>query len=483
MRKGGKAGKYAVGGLPMGQTTAAYGAKLRDQIKAGTMTNAQAQAAQNAFAKQEMARRTAAADPGGVSAAQPKQKQVGGTYSPEMQAYYAQDAANQRWKYEQQFGKQLPTQTGAQQMGGKQPMQPPIQRAKGGKVKPVSVDMEGLEAMTRSMRPAVKDDLETKVMQASNLAATRKRETEETAPKKQSFNQAFGAARERGDKTFSWNGGSYGTQLKGETPKAAPRAAAPAPRAAAPRVVAPAAREAAPAPRAAAARPLAGATSGKSQEDYMRERRDQPAIDAFLGKPAATPTARSAATPAATPNRVGFQNAKDKFAKVSAALGDYSESAKRGDAAAKKAIADRQAARMAEQDAKIAKAKKGDPRSAGRNLNLALANLGFSKGGKVKAPPKSGLAVMIAIGKPMKPTKKMNGGPMAARSMDMESSKLTRQMAGGGNPMGYAAGGAGKTRKGQAPIKKAQGGAAKVRKGMMTPEGKITHAMNKIRGE
>jgi hypothetical protein len=45
-----------------------------------------------------------------------------------------------------------------------------------------------------------------------------------------------------------------------------------------------------------------------------------------------------------------------------------------------------------------------------------------------------------------------------------------------------AAGGAGKTRKGQAPAKFAQGGAGKVRKGMMTPEGKITNAMNKVRG-
>lgn len=33
------------------------------------------------------------------------------------------------------------------------------------------------------------------------------------------------------------------------------------------------------------------------------------------------------------------------------------------------------------------------------------------------------------------------------------------------------------------PVKRAQGGAGKVRKGMMTPEGKITHAMNKIRGK
>jgi hypothetical protein len=117
----------------------------------------------------------------------------------------------------------------------------------------------------------------------------------------------------------------------------------------------------------------------------------------------------------------------------------------------------------------------------------------YAKGGKVKEPkPKNGLAVMIAIGKPMKPAKKMNGGPMAAGSMDREASKVTRNMAmggdpmgymGGGSPMGYAAGGAGKTRKGQAPIKKAQGGAAKVRKGMMTPEGDIINVMNKMRGK
>jgi hypothetical protein len=55
---------------------------------------------------------------------------------------------------------------------------------------------------------------------------------------------------------------------------------------------------------------------------------------------------------------------------------------------------------------------------------------GMKKGGKAK---KDGLAVMIAIGEPKK------------------------------------------------PMKKAAGGAAKVRKGMMTPEGKITHAMNKMR--
>ena len=135
-------------------------------------------------------------------------------------------------------------------------------------------------------------------------------------------------------------------------------------------------------------------------------------------------------------------------------------------------------------------AKGGVQTSSDTARKLATEMGGMKKGGKAK--PKDGLAVMIAIGKPMKPAKKMNGGPMAGGSMDREASKVTREMAmggdpmgymGGGSPMGYAAGGAGKTRKGQAPIKKAQGGAAKVRKGMMTPEGDIINAMNKMRGK
>ena len=45
-----------------------------------------------------------------------------------------------------------------------------------------------------------------------------------------------------------------------------------------------------------------------------------------------------------------------------------------------------------------------------------------------------------------------------------------------------AVGGAGKTRKGMAPIKKAQGGAAKVRKGMMTQSGQITPGVKPKKG-
>ena len=108
----------------------------------------------------------------------------------------------------------------------------------------------------------------------------------------------------------------------------------------------------------------------------------------------------------------------------------------------------------------------------------------MKKGGK----PKDGLAVMIAIGSPKKPVKKAMGGMAYA-----EGGEPVKKMGGGmmndrAAPADVvasrmAAGGAGKTRKGQAPVKLAQGGAGKVRKGMMTPEGVITHAMNKMRGK
>ena len=101
--------------------------------------------------------------------------------------------------------------------------------------------------------------------------------------------------------------------------------------------------------------------------------------------------------------------------------------------------------------------------SADTAKKLATEMGGMKKGGKAK---KDGLAVMIAIGEPMKgmkkPVKKMGGG------------------------MAYAKGGMACAKDGgemMKPVKKAQGGAGKVRKGMMTPEGQITHAMNKLRGK
>ena len=86
--------------------------------------------------------------------------------------------------------------------------------------------------------------------------------------------------------------------------------------------------------------------------------------------------------------------------------------------------------------------------SADTAKKLATEMGGMKKGGK----PKDGLAVMIAIGKPMK------------------------------KPVKKAVGGAGKTRKGMAPIKKAQGGAAKVRKGMMSETGDIKQVVKPKKG-
>lgn len=100
--------------------------------------------------------------------------------------------------------------------------------------------------------------------------------------------------------------------------------------------------------------------------------------------------------------------------------------------------------------------------SADTARKLATEMGGMKKGGKPKA---NGLAVMIAIGSPMKgekkPVKKMGGGMMYAKG-GMACAKDGGMMK---------------------PVKKAQGGAGKVRKGMMTPEGKIIHAINKVRGK
>ena len=101
--------------------------------------------------------------------------------------------------------------------------------------------------------------------------------------------------------------------------------------------------------------------------------------------------------------------------------------------------------------------------SADTAKKLATEMGGMKKGGAAK---KDGLAVMIALGGPKKGM--MDGGEIPT---DMRASKLAK----GG--MACAEGGMMK------PVKRAAGGAGKVRKGMMTPEGKITHAMNKVRGK
>ena len=66
-------------------------------------------------------------------------------------------------------------------------------------------------------------DLEAAARRGENLRELDRMDTSvskvEAPAKKQSFGAAFAAARKRGDKTFTWNGGSYGTQMKGEGTK------------------------------------------------------------------------------------------------------------------------------------------------------------------------------------------------------------------------------------------------------------------------
>ena len=70
-------------------------------------------------------------------------------------------------------------------------------------------------------------DLEAAARRGENLRELDRMDTSvskiEAPAKKQSFSAAFAAARKRGDKTFTWNGGSYGTKMKGEGDKPATR--------------------------------------------------------------------------------------------------------------------------------------------------------------------------------------------------------------------------------------------------------------------
>jgi hypothetical protein len=348
---------------------------------------------------------------------------------------------------------------------------------KGGKVKPVELDMKGLEEMSRPRAPL--PNLENRVAEARNLNTVRAKETSDAA-KGKSFKEAFAEARkDQGPNgVFTWRGNTYNTKMAGESSKGAPaRAAAPAPRAAAP--------AAAPAPASRPAAPAAAAPT----------RGNPPAA------PANKPGNASSSMSSVIRNLdTGFDldaeakkiMAKSKDSLFSSPMNmEQAREAVRAEAEMQRRRSANRA-QVEKSKASLAAGRKANPDLVSRFVDMTM-NPGYKKGGKVKEPkPKNGLAVMIAIGKPMKPAKKMNGGPMAAGSKDMEASKVTRAMAmggdpmgymGGGSPMGYAAGGAGKTRKGQAPIKKAQGGAAKVRKGMMTPEGNIIDVMNKMRGK
>jgi len=312
---------------------------------------------------------------------------------------------------------------------------------KGGKVKDIEVDMKGLEEMSRPKMSLPKADLESRAAEARSMNTARAKETSDAA-KKQSFKEAFNEARkEQGPNgVFTWRGNAYNTKMAGESSKAAPARAATPP--AAPRATPTPAPTPTPTPPAATANKSSNA--GSSMSSVARNLDTRSSIDAGALE------ARAKKIMAESGGSL-FSSPKNKQQALEIARAEDEDrrnmSRYRGEQERKKKSLDA--------------GRKANPNLVDRFVDMTM-NPGYKKGGKVKeAKPKNGLAVMIAIGSPKKPAKKMSGGA----------------------PDGYAAGGAGKMRKGMMPEKFAQGGAGKVRKGMMSPEGNIINAMNKMRGK
>ena len=101
------------------------------------------------------------------------------------------------------------------------------------KVKPINIDMKGLEEMSRPTLSLDTTRLQDREAELSNLSAVRVKEMGDLREKRsskssspggggESFSKAFARAREKGEKTFKWGTGTYGTKMKGETSSAKP---------------------------------------------------------------------------------------------------------------------------------------------------------------------------------------------------------------------------------------------------------------------
>lgn len=182
------------------------------------------------------------------------------------------------------------------------------------------------------------------------------------------FEKAFAGARKEGKKTFDYSGKSYTTEMRGEKKKDFGDAFA-------------------------AARKAGKSTfdfGGKSYTTKTREEQTTPAP-----KPAAAAPAKPAAAPAAAPKMTERQQKLERLRRDAEAPG------------ASGFAKDRY--KMAQKSGMYKKGGKVQT-SADTAKKLAKEMGGMKKGGKMKGK-KSGLAVMIAIGEPMKkPVKKAVGG-------------------------------------------------------------------------
>lgn len=134
--------------------------------------------------------------------------------------------------------------------------------------------------------------------------------------------------------------------------------------------------------------------AGQKEFTFGGERYNTRMRDEEKAKPAAKAAEKpAAAKPAAatTPGRVGMANAGPKLANIKSGidrgLGGIDKVIEAANAGAGGPEKARQA-NIAAQAAKVAAAKKDyDPSSAGSNFKMALAKMGFKKGGVVKQVP------------------------------------------------------------------------------------------------
>jgi len=308
------------------------------------------------------------------------------------------------------------------------------------------------------------------------------------------FEKAFAAARKEGKKEFTFNGKPYTTQLKEEV-------------------------KAKPAPSATPFTPAAS-KAASSSVGVMRPKTDT--------APSAKPAPTKAAAPSGKPS-VGLENARSK---LSGFFGWQ-----RGEEVARKEAVSREKAKPAA-DSKPApsKAKKPFGMYKSDEESKSTGVLKKADGGRIgsrimpinlRNPDAMGAgngigdmrASLGGVGGSMRPDYSGMQGRMM-RDLDRESrmtgeagtakgvglrvgarfkdggkvqtsadtaKKLATEMGGmkcGGKAGKYAAGGAGKMRKGQCdtPTKLAKGGAGKVRKGMMTQKGEMLQAVKPGKG-
>lgn len=139
--------------------------------------------------------------------------------------------------------------------------------------------------------------------------------------------------------------------------------------------------------------------SGKKEFTFGGERYNTRMSDEKSAKPAVKPSAKTVekpaakptAAPAAAPGRVGMENFNPKLANIKSGIARGLSGVDKGIEALGTPMTNAEKARQANiaaQASKVAAAKKDyDPSSAGSNFKMAMAKMGFKKGGVVKQVP------------------------------------------------------------------------------------------------